>query len=352
MGLLVIYVSLAIGVSFLCSILEAVLLSLTPSYITAEMKQRPEHAKKLEVLKADVERPLSAILTLNTIAHTVGATGAGAQALAVFGDAAVGIFSVFLTLAILILSEIIPKSIGATYWRQLAPFAARILPPMMTILAPFVWLSQKVTNLFKRVEDEPSMSMDELRAISELGLEEGLIERDEFVMLKNFLRFGSLQVETVMTPKPVVFHVPATMTADEFLADHRTVPFSRIPLYGAKEDDTVGYVLKSSVHLAVLEGRGQTSLDDLKREIVVVEKKTEVKKLFRTFLQRSEHIALVVGDYGAMAGIATMEDLLETMLGLEIKDEFDTVEDMQVLARQRWQSRAKRMGIVRDQDES
>ena len=186
MGLLVIYVSLAIGISFLCSILEAVLLSLTPSYIAAAVKQRPEHAKKLEVLKADVERPLSAILTLNTIAHTVGATGAGAQALAVFGDASVGIFSVFLTLAILILSEIIPKSIGATYWRQLAPLAARVLPPMMTILAPFVWLSQKVTNLFKRVEDEPSMSMDELRAISELGLAEGLIERDEFVMLKNF----------------------------------------------------------------------------------------------------------------------------------------------------------------------
>ena len=346
MALLIFYVLLALCVSFLCSIMEAVLLSVTPSYIAVKEREGDKAGRLLRSLKEDIDRPLASILSLNTIAHTVGAAGAGAQAESVFGNTSVGIISAVLTLLILVFSEIIPKTLGATYWRALAPAVARLLRLIEWPMIPFVWLSQGLTRLLRSGDKEATVSRAEFTAMAEVGKREGIFEDSESRILKNLFRFSSLRVRDIMTPRTVIFALPHTKTVAEAMAVEEGLRFSRIPIYGENRDDMMGYVLKDKLLLAAAKDKHEMPLRDLMREIIVVPSTLPVPDLFERLIDQIEHIALVVDEYGGTAGIVSLEDVVETLLGLEIVDEADSADDMQVLARQQWFNRARRLGIV------
>lgn len=349
MGVLLLYVALALGVSFLCSIMEAVLLSVTPSYVAALEREGHVIGERLHEMKEDIDRPLSAILSLNTIAHTVGATGAGAQGAIVFGEAYAGIIAGVLTLLILVVSEIIPKTLGAVYWRTITPTVVRLLVPTIVLMWPLVKLSQGLTYLLSRDEDEAAFSREEFTAMAELGEEEGVFEEKESRILRNLFRFNSLRVKDVMTPRTVVFDLPEDQTIGEVVDGHDEFRFSRIPVYDDDPDDVTGYVLKDEMLLRAAQEEHDVSLEEISREILVVRETLPLPDLLERLLDRLEHIALVVDEYGGVAGVVTMEDVVETLLGLEIVDEADSVEDMQALARQQWFKRARDLGMVSDE---
>jgi CBS domain containing-hemolysin-like protein len=346
MTLLIFFVLLALCVSFACSIMEAVLLSVTPAYVAAA--QQTPHGKRLQRLKRDVNRPLAAILSLNTMANTVGAAGAGAQAATVFGDAYIGVFSGVLTLLILVLSEVIPKSVGARYWRELAPFVSRVLGPMIWILWPLVKMSELLTRRLSRGAPGIGFQKDELAAMAEIGRQEGVITDGEIRILKNLLRFRTLRVSDIMTPRTVVFAFPDSLTVEEAL-DQGHLRYSRIPIYGNSLDDVTGYVLKDEILLHVSEDRLAVRLREIQRKFTAVPESMSVPLLFEALLESREHIALVVDEYGGTDGVVTIEDVIETLLGLEIVDEADVAQDMQELARQQWRKRARALGIQVDE---
>lgn len=335
MTLLILFVVLAIGVSFLCSILEAVLLSITPSFVEAAEEDRPKLAGKLRRLRADIERPLTAILSLNTIAHTVGATGAGAQAALVFNDLGVGIFSALLTLGILILSEIVPKTLGATYWRALAPFAVRVLPWLITLQLPLVWMSQAITRLLTRGEAGAEISREEITALTSAGQRLGVVEEDETRVVANLFRMPEIQAHEVMTPRTVIEHVPADATVASAVEGRESFTFSRILVTGETIDEVRGFALTRDLLLAALRGEGDRPVSGFTREMLRVPEKTDLDTLFDLLMDRDAHIALVEDAYGGTAGLVTMEDVLETLLGTEIVDEHDEVADLRKAARLR-----------------
>ena len=341
MTLLVIFVLLAIGVSFLCSILEAVLLSVTPSYVEAEEETNPELANKLRALRADIERPLAAILSLNTIAHTVGATGAGAQAAVVFDDTGVGVFSAVLTLGILVLSEIIPKTLGATYWRALAPFTVRVLPWLIIAQLPLVWMSQAITRFLKRDTEASEISREEITALTTAGQRLGVIEEDEQRVVTNLFRLPDTLVRDVMTPRTVIEHVGAEMTVAEVVEGRTKFAFSRLPVTGASVDDVRGFVLIREVLMAALRGEMDKTMMDFCHPIKRVAEDRDLDSLLDSLLENDVHLALVEDAYGGTAGLVSMEDVLETILGAEIVDEHDDATDMQAVARRRVREQAR-----------
>lgn len=343
LALLALYVVLAIGVSFLCSVLEAVLLSVTPAYVGALAEAKPAAAQRLRTLKADVDRPLAAILSLNTVAHTIGAAGAGAEAAAYWGDAAVGVFSGVLTLGILILSEIIPKTLGAVYWRGLAPFVGRALTPLIWITYPLVLLSQGITKLIARGKTEGSVSREELAAMAQIGTQEGVFAESEGRILAGLFRFRDLTARDVMTPRTVVAAFDETTPLAD-VAQNGT-PFSRLPLFRGDRDHVTGYVLRDDVLAAVADGRGDAPASSVARAVLSVPSSLALPALFEQLLDRREHLAVVVGEYGGLDGVVTVEDVIETLLGLEIVDEADHEMDLQAAARQRWADRARRLGV-------
>lgn len=351
MGLLIFYLSLAIGVSYLCSMLEAVLLSVSHSYIAIMERKGSRSGKLLRDYKEDIDRPLSAILSLNTIAHTVGAAGVGAQAQIIFGEGYVAITSAVLTLLILVLSEIIPKTIGATYWRRLAPFAAKTLRLLMVVLYPFVLISQAITRWLSD-EDSPSFSREEFGALADLGVEEGIFEEEESRIFKNLIRFSSLRVKDIMTPRTVVVGFKENHTVGEVSDNVEQLHFSRLPVYGEARDEVTGYVLKNDLLLMMARNEISTQLKEFKRDILIVPEMTPLQDFFERLMRKQEHIAMAVDEYGGFAGVVTMEDLVETLLGMEIIDEVDTIEDMQKMARKKWVERARRLGIVDPAEES
>lgn len=351
MGLLIFYLLLAIGVSFLCSLLEAVLLSVSHSYIAIMERKGSKTGKLLRSYKEDIDRPLSAILSLNTIAHTVGAAGVGAQAQIIFGDSYVAITSAILTLLILVLSEIIPKTIGATYWRKLAKFTAKTLRVLMFLLYPFVLMSQAITRLLSNEDEMPSFSREEFGALADLGVEEGIFEEEESRIFKNLIRFSSLRVKDIMTPRTVVVGFNQNFTVGEISDNVEQLHFSRIPVYGEARDEVTGYVLKNDLLLMMARGETETNLKEFKRDILIVPEMTPLQDFFERLMKKQEHIAMVVDEYGGFAGVVTMEDLVETLLGMEIIDEVDTIEDMQKMARKKWMERAQRLGIVPEDSE-
>ncbi|NGP89815.1 CNNM domain-containing protein [Fodinibius halophilus] len=350
MYLLIFYLSLAIGVSFLCSLLEATLLSVSHSYIAIMERKGVRTGKLLRRYKEDIDRPLSAILSLNTIAHTVGAAGVGAQAQIVFGDAYVAISSAVLTFLILVLSEIIPKTIGATYWRNLAPFAARTLRILMVSLYPFVVMSQAITRWLSDDNNLPSFSREEFGALADLGVEEGVFEEEESRIFKNLIRFNSLRVKDIMTPRTVVVGFEEDLEVGDVSENVEQLHFSRLPVYGKERDEITGYVLKNDLLLMMARGETDQQLKELKRDILIVPEMMPLQDFFERLMTKQEHIAIVVDEYGGFAGVVTMEDLVETLLGMEIIDEVDNIEDMQKMARKKWMERAKRLGIVPEDD--
>jgi len=347
--LLILYVSLALVFSFLCSVAEAVLLSITPSYIEGLKEKRPQRAALLKRLKHDnVDRSLAAILTLNTIAHTVGAIGAGAKATVVFGSTWFGVFSAAMTLMILFLSEIVPKTIGAVYWSKLVGPTALYVNALIVVLYPIVWISEKMTQFISHGKTMHIFSRDEFIAMTSVGVETGQIHSKESRVIRNLLRFESLKVADIMTPRTVIFALPEDMKISDSLNQVTQSPFSRLPLYRTQIDNITGFVLKDDVLISTTQKRGNEKLSALKRNIIAVPESVSLTALLERFLKDRQHIAIVVNEYGGADGLVTLEDLIETLMGMEIMDETDDVEDMRNLARKQWVERAKAMGIDPD----
>jgi len=342
MLLLFTYVSIAVGFSFLCSIAEAVLLSTTTSYIVNAESNNKAYGATLRKLKDDINSPLAVILTLNTIAHTIGAAGAGAQAVAVFGSVYLGIFSGILTLIILIFSEIIPKALGAHYWRKLAPITAYTLQFLIRALYPFVLLSNRLT---RGLIDEPTLqgfTRQEFSAMAELGEKEGQLEKQESRVLQNLFRLRDAKVRSAMTPRPVVFAMQEDSHISELLEKKSRRKFSRIPIYTG-EDTITGFVLRDDLLVAQAEGSNENQLQEYRRDLKAIPESQSLLQAFEDMIRSGSHIFLVVNEYGDTQGIITLEDILETLLGLEIVDESDTVEDMQILARRLASIRRQRL---------
>ncbi len=356
----------------MCSIWEAVLLSISPSYVQMKVAEGGKTGELLQKFKKDVNAPLTAILSLNTVAHTVGAILVGASTGAAFGEGdaftiplpeldlylfelgplAVSwemLVSVVMTLAILILSEIIPKNLGATYWKQLAPFTVKSLNIMVKIFTwtGFIWVSDQIKKLLLRGDDPhgTALSRTEFIAMAEAGTESGELKVEEGRILKNLLAFESLTVHDVMTPRTVVVGARTTMTISDFYEKFDDSPFSRYPVFGETRDQVEGYVLKDQVYKAIIEDGGRDSITTLMRDLVPVPQSTTLHRLIDLMLERREPIAMVVDEFGGLEGLVTMEDAMETLLGLEIMDEMDTSKDMQDLARRRWRKRAEAMGL-------
>lgn len=344
MTLLIVYLLLALVVSFYCSIAEAMLLSLRPAYIRVLESRRPGAAKALAALKHDLDRPLAAILTLNTIAHTVGAAGVGAQAVTVFGEQYLGWISAILTLLILFLSEIVPKSLGAMYWKELAVPLAPVLAGMTRLFTPFIWLTRQVTRLLAPKGGHAALfSRAELEAMAAAGVEEGQLDAKQLHIVRNILRLRDVPVRQIMTPRGVIFACSEDMRVDAYFAAHRDQPFSRVPVYRETVDDITGFVLKRDILKAQAEGQGGQRLGQMRRVFVAIPDFQSVFDVFNTMLHDNLHVALIVDEYGAVQGLVTLEDVIETLIGLEIVDETDKVADMQALAREKWLVRRRQM---------
>ena len=348
--LMIVYASVALLFSFLCSVAEAVLLSVSPSYISHLEKEGRKSAALLKKLKTNVDRSLAAILTLNTIAHTVGAGGAGAEAAAYLGDKYVGIAMAVLTLLILFLSEIIPKTIGAMYWRGLATPTAHFIRGLLIALYPLVVISERLTRLLTRGRDVHSVSREEIVALADLGEETGQLDEKESRVLQNLFRFPQLCAKDIMTPRTVVFALQKDVTVHEALEAHPEIPFSRIPLYGDNRDDFVGFVLKTDIFLFEYRGQGDAPLSDLRRDLPAVPATSSLSKVLEELLDRRVHLMALVDEYGGLAGVVSLEDLVETLMGIEIVDEADTIDDLRRLARDRWERRMEQLGYEWDSD--
>lgn len=371
MGLLVVYALVSILFSFLCSILEAVLLSITPTFINVKIAEGKLYALQLQEIKKDVDKPLIAILTLNTIAHTVGAILVGVQAkiyyveafgstmTKIFGfnltaDLLVGIISTIMTILILVVSEIIPKTIGATYWKSLAGFTTQALSILIFFFkwTGVLWILQLFTKIFGKGGHGSVLSREDFTAMTDIAQQEGVFQESESKVIKNLLNFKEVQVKDIMTPRIVLKTADETMTIQEFFNENPNLRFSRIPVYLENTDNITGYFLKDQLLEAIINGDGTKPISEIKRNILVTRRNLPIPSLFEQLIDQREHIALVVDEYGSVSGLVTQEDMIETLLGLEIMDESDNIEDLQLLARKSWERRAKRLGIIEDDSDT
>ena len=332
---LLIYLAIALGFSFFCSIAEAVLLSVTTAYIRLLKQEGRPSASLLLTLKSDIDAPPA---------------GVGAQAAKVFGSNSLGIISAVLTLLILVFSEIIPKTLGTYYWRQLAPSVAFALKYLVLVMAPLVWLSRILTRKIAVHPTLKGFSREEFAAMAQLGEQEGQLGDQEARILKNLFKLRDTRVEDVMTPSPVVFRLPADGTVDLYFIKYGDMRFSRIPIYEDNPDKLVGFVLRSDLLLAKARGNADKPLSTYRRELIGIPDKLSLLAAFDLLLNSRAHIMYVVNEYGVLRGLVTLEDVFETLTGLEIMDEQDKTEDLQRLARQRWRKRARELGVSLDDD--
>lgn len=337
MGLLLLYLFTALFVSFICSILEAVLLSTPMSFITMKESEGSRRALRLKNYKQDIDRPISAILSLNTIAHTIGAAGVGAQSAAVFGSQYFAVTSAILTLLILVASEIIPKTIGATYWRQLALPATAVIHSMVVLTYPLVLLSEILTRVIAPKKQPLTVSREEVSAMVTVGAAEGVFEKKENRMIQNLLKLDDITARNIMTPSSVVEMAEENTTLADFYKNPAFRAYSRIPIYNEENDDYIkGYVLRQTILEKLSEDRFSLRLSDIARPVLTFPETEPVSQVWEKLLAKKEHISVIIDEYGCFRGIVTMEDVIETMLGTEIVDEKDTVTDMQELAREKW----------------
>ena len=351
-ALLFLFLAIALGISFLCSILEAVLLSSSLSAIEILKDEGSRAGAIMHEYKQDVERPISAILTLNTIAHTVGAAGVGAEATAIFGEAWFGVISAVLTFLILVFSEIIPKTLGATYWKQLLVPTGYILRWLVRLLLPAVWIFEKMAQILSPKEGEPVVTRAELEVMARIGGEEGEIEARENLILSNLLELREVAVEKVMTPRTVVMALQKEMTIGEVVEEYKSLPYSRVPIYTETLDDVEAYVLRHDIYKLAAADEDNVKLKDISRRIHAIHETVSVADVLGQFLERKkqDHMFLVLDEYGGMAGVITLEDTMEELLGGEITDESDVHEDMREFAEE--QSKAKRTSYEPTTDEA
>ncbi len=350
-SLLIIFFLIALLFSFLCSLWEAVLLSITPSYAQIKLKEGTSVGNQLQVFKQNIDQPLAAILTLNTIAHTVGALGVGNQAAQIWADSNPIITGFIvpagMTMAILIFSELIPKTLGANYWKELCNFTVKSLVLLIKALYPLVWFSQLLTKVLKKDKVDAVFTRSDFLAMTELGQQEGVFEKTESHLINNLLQFNTVQASDVMTPRTVVIKVEETKSIAEFYKANKNLRVSRIPVYEKDHQDHIqGFILKNELLEKMLADEGDQPVSSIQRPISMIKEAYPIPDLFNDFLEKREHIAVVVDEFGGMAGIVTMEDVIETMLGREIIDEMDNTEDMRELARKRWKKRATDIGLI------
>ena len=335
---LLLYIVFALAVSFLCSIWEAAMLSTPVSHIELLVQQGSEAGSIMQRLRQNVEHPISAILTLNTIAHTAGAVGAGAEADAIFGSEFSGIIAAVLTLLILVFSEIIPKTLGAVYAKPLTPFTAYSLRVLLFVFAPAVFAFEFLTRAMRPSEDAPTVTRSELQVMARISAEEGGIQERENRIVSNLLQLADVQVETIMTPRTVVMMFQQEQTVGDVMQLHKFLPYSRIPVYGDSADDINGYVLRHEIYKRAAADEYQLKMREIARELQVVPETNSVAKVLDEFIAKQDHIFLVIDEYGGTAGLITLEDTVETLLGIEILDESDRVADLRQLARRRYQA--------------
>lgn len=336
--------------------MEAVLLSITPSFINGKKATNPKLAETLEGYKKDIDKPLSAILTLNTIAHTVGAIMVGAQAGKVFGAHYFNIFGIklsyeslvagIMTFAILILSEIIPKTLGANFWRRLTPITVSALKVIMFLLYPFILLSMLITKYMKSSSVHSVFSREDYVAMTNLGGESGALAQNETMIISNLLGLEEIKVKDIMTPRTVVHAIDQNISLEKYFDAQKDSPFSRVPIYEGQVDNIVGFVLKDDIWKGIIEGKKEEEVKSVKRDIVTVDENKSLKTFFKKMTEEGQQMAIVTDEFGAISGLVTLEDMIETILGFEIIDELDKVADLQEYARQKWQDRAKKIGII------
>ena len=356
MSALIFWATISIFFSFLCSILEAVLLSVTPTFINVKKQEGKDYALTLESLKKDVDKPLIAILTLNTIAHTLGAMMVGIEAeslpykIELFGINTVGVVSAIMTFLILVASEIIPKTIGATYWKNLSNFTATALTVLIFPLnwTGILWLLQLTTKLIGGKGHGSILSRESFMLITDMAHEEGVFQENESKIIKNLLTFKEVFAKDVMTPRTVMQTENQNTTVEDFFKRNLNLRFSRIPIYSDNPDNIKGLVLKDEIFKEMALDNGDKMLSELKHNIIIVDRNLPIPSLFEQLVESRNHMALVVDEYGSVSGLVTMEDVIETLLGLEIMDESDNVSDLQHLARKSWETRAKKLGIFGD----
>ncbi|MBP5372483.1 MAG: DUF21 domain-containing protein [Bacteroidales bacterium] len=341
MTLLITYLLIALVTSFLCSILESVLMSTPLSYITMREEEGSKAAKRFKNYKLETDRPLAAILSLNTIANTIGAAGVGKQAAIVLDSIPFGFVSATVTLLILIFSEIIPKTIGTSYWKHLMNFTARTIAILIVVMHPFVIMIQLITQWITPKETEASVSREEVSAMANVGEEEGVIEENENKIIQNIIKLENIKAFDVMTPRVVAAIAPESMTLREFYDNDDYLHFSRIPVYADSKEFITGYVLRSDALEELAEDHFDLTLGSLKRDISYFNEEQSISSVWEDLLKNKGQIAVMIDEYGCFQGILTLEDIIETILGLEIIDENDEVSDLQQFARERWEKRQK-----------
>ena len=327
--------------------MEAVLLSSSASYLET-IANKSKGGAIMKKLKANIDNSIAAILALNTLANTIGAAGVGAQAVAVFGNEYFGIASLALTLLILIFSEIIPKSIGANYWRNLAPHIAWFIKGATYISYPFVIMSKFITRLTTK-KNSQTISREEIVALTSIGEREGVFESNESKIITNLIKLKSIKVRSIMTPRTVVLAAQEDLTLESFFSNKEFLRYSRIPIYTDTIDNITGFVLKSDILLHLANDKKSIRLKEIRRPIIVCYENTSIPRFYDLMVTRKELIALVIDEYGGMEGIVTMEDVVETILGLEITDESDVQIDMQQFAKERWRKKAQNMDIAQEE---
>ena len=342
---LLLYLFLALFVSFICSLLESTLMSTTLSYINLREEEGYKPALLMKKYKTETERPLAAILSLNTIANTVGASGVGMQATLVFGEVWFGVCSAVMTILILVFSEIFPKTIGTTYWKKLMGVAAHTIRILIIVMWPVVKLIELISRLFPE-PDEVAVSREEVIAMANVGEEEGVIEEDENKMIRNLMRLNEVKAYEVMTPRVVAAIAPEQMALKEYYDSDKYDHFSRIPVYAESPEFITGYVLRDDALEELTEDHFQKTLGEIKRPLLYFNEEANMGDIFDRMLQEKSQIGVVIDDYGCFQGVLTFEDVIETIFGFEIIDEMDVVTDMQQYARERWQQRQKKYRVL------
>jgi CBS domain containing-hemolysin-like protein len=338
---LLLFFFLALVVSFLCSLLEAVILSVSHSFVALYSREHPVSGRILKRLKDNINRPLAAILTLNTIANTVGAAGVGAVAFDLFGSRWVAIISGLLTLSILVFSEIIPKTIGALHWKRLAGVSAYLIRGLVFILYPFVLFLEAASGWLSKGKKTGTVTREEMIVLAEMGEDEGTIEEKESTIIENLMKLKDITVEEVLTPRSVIFALQKDETVRDVLERHEHISFSRIPVYNQDIDDIVGLVSRYNLMKSKAEDRFDVRMEELMDPIHAVSEKESVAKILDEFVKRRKHLFIVKDEFGQTLGLITLEDAIETLLGIEIVDESDTVVDMRKLAMEKWKERRR-----------
>lgn len=323
--------------------LEAVLLTSTSAYIGVLIKENRRSAKLLEHLKENIDRPISAILTLNTVSHTLGSAAIAYQIQVHYGQEAVTLASFVLTFLILILSEIIPKSIGAAHWKALLPFSAYAIQLMIILLYPLVIMSEWLGKFFAKTSEDPEVTREEILMTAEIGVEEGTLKGKESNIIKNLLMLDKIYVSDIMTPRSVFFALDKELTVEEVFLKYKPLRFSRIPVYAGSLDNIVGMTYRYKIHEALSNDQHEKLVGDLVTPISSIPERMTVSQVLDFFIKEKEHIALAVDEYGIVAGLVSLEDAVETLLGVEIVDELDNVEDMRKFALEQWQLRKQKL---------